>query len=91
MFRESGNLASPIEWIGYQRHLQANQRASAQLRGNGNDPLQGAHPLAHAHQSKATGLEVAFVEPPPVILHRCRHSIPFVAYGHSNPTGVRMF
>ena len=78
---KSGSLASPIERIGYQRNLKANQRASAQLRGNINDPLQGAHPLAHAHQSKAMGLEMEFVESPPVILYRGRHSIPFVAYG----------
>ena len=89
--RKCWNLTRPVQRIGYQRNLQANQRASARLRGNINDPSQGAHSFAHAHQPQATGLETEFVESPAVILHRGRHSIPFMAYGHGHAAGIRMF
>jgi hypothetical protein len=46
--RKCWNLTRPVQRIGYQRNLQANQRASARLRGNINDPSQGAHSFAHA-------------------------------------------
>ena len=71
------------------RQFEADQRSATRLRGHGHAPLQGAHPLGHAHQSETRGLQKG-IEAPPVILYRSNHSRCVLLYDDRDAAGVGM-